>query len=152
MAYNSAGAIDYAMQRWNAPCHDNVICTSTPWRFLSRAARLNAQFIQDSDVSEHAEWTEQNGNLVRVEWEELDDCAHFVSCCIGKGGGLNLPYPVTGVYGHFDVDNLVNWLFAQGRLTQTFFKKTATDGDTLLSVLQGGDVIAYYSPRRRLYA
>jgi hypothetical protein len=146
MAYNSAGAIDYAMQRWNTPCHDNVICTTTPWRVLSRAASLNAQFIQDSDISEHAEWTEQNGNLVRVDWEELDDCAHFVSCCIGKGGGLTVPSPVAGVYGHFDVGNLVSWLYAQGKSTQTFFKQSFTDAaGLLLSTLTAGDVIAYYS-------
>jgi hypothetical protein len=147
MAYNSAGAVDYATQYWNIPCHDGVICTSTPWRVLSNAARLNAQFVQDTENSEHAEWIERNGKVVRVEWKELDDCAHFVSCCIGKGGGLKVPSPVSWVYGHFDVGPLVNWLYGQGRLTQTFFKKTAAEADELLSSVETGDVIAYSSPK-----
>jgi hypothetical protein len=147
MAYNRAGAVKYALKHWNVPCHDHVICTNTPWRFLSSAARLNAKFIQDTGDTEHAEWTERSGKLVRVEWKELDDCAHFVSCSIGKGGGLKVPSPVKGVCGHFEPGHLVNWLFAQGSSTHTVFKKSFSEAEELLPTLNEGDVIAYHSPR-----
>lgn len=68
-----------------------------------------------------------------------DDCAHFISSCIGsqskqRGGGLSIPSRVPPTYGEPGVARLVNTcLIAPGYATEVFS----------LSDLSPGDVIAW---------
>lgn len=68
-----------------------------------------------------------------------DDCAHFVSCCIGSepndvGGGLSVPHSTdTAAYGDPSAPGLTNWLLNSGTAVEV----------SSISDLSPGDVIAY---------
>lgn len=78
------------------------------------------------------------GTLTPVPAVEGDDCAHFVSCCIGseshqKGGGLNIPTRYI-TYGEPGAARLVQTVLLQGGLAVEV---------TSLSSLSPGDVIGW---------
>jgi hypothetical protein len=64
-----------------------------------------------------------------------DDCAHFVSCCIGsepnqRGGGLTIPSRVPPTYGEPGAAHLVNTtLIAPGYATEVFSMVDLSPGD-----------------------
>jgi|CZKV01.1.fsa_nt_gi hypothetical protein len=64
-----------------------------------------------------------------------DDCAHFVSCCIGKqsgqrGGGLPIPSRVPPTYGEPGAGRLVNTcLIGPGYATEVFSLSSLSPGD-----------------------
>jgi hypothetical protein len=66
-----------------------------------------------------------------------DDCAHFVSCCIGsqanqRGGGLNIPSRVPPTYGEPGAARLVNTvLIAPGYATEVFSLDDMSPGDLI---------------------
>ena len=68
-----------------------------------------------------------------------DDCAHFVSCCIGsepnlRGGGLNIPSRVPPTYGEPGASKLVNdCLISPGYAIEVFS----------LTNMEPGDVVAW---------
>jgi hypothetical protein len=66
-----------------------------------------------------------------------DDCAHFVSCCIGsqpaqQGGGLSIPSRVPPTYGEPGAGRLVNTvLIAAGRAAEVFSLSNMCPGDVI---------------------
>jgi len=66
-----------------------------------------------------------------------DDCAHFVSCCIGRqsaqwGGGLYIPSRVPPTYGEPGASRLVNnVLMAPGYATEVFSLSSLSPGDLI---------------------
>jgi len=67
-----------------------------------------------------------------------DDCAHFVSCCIGtessanRGGGLKIPSRVPPTYGEPGAARLVNTvLIAGGYATEVFSLNELAPGDVI---------------------
>jgi hypothetical protein len=66
-----------------------------------------------------------------------DDCAHFVSCCIGsephlRGGGLNIPSRATPTYGEPGAARLVNTcLIAPGYAKEVFSMSEMEPGDVV---------------------
>jgi hypothetical protein len=66
-----------------------------------------------------------------------DDCAHFVSCCIGSepniwGGGLKIPSRVPPTYGEPGAAKLVNdCLIAPGYATEVFSLSQLSPGDVI---------------------
>jgi hypothetical protein len=66
-----------------------------------------------------------------------DDCAHFVSCCIGsqanqRGGGFNIPSRVPPTYGEPGAARLVNTcLIAPGYATEVFSLSNMSPGDLI---------------------
>ncbi len=66
-----------------------------------------------------------------------DDCAHFVSCCIGSqsrqaGGGFNIPSRVPPTYGEPGAARLVNTvLIAQGYAAEVFSLSDMSPGDLI---------------------
>jgi len=113
--YNREAAYNYARKYWDEVCSDGYF-----W------------------------WGENYG-----EWDQLplgtniehrlgNDCAHFVSCCIGsepneQGGGLGVPSRVSPTYGEPSAGKLGDWLLSSGLAEQ----KTSIDQ------LEKGDVINY---------
>ncbi|MCI0463630.1 MAG: amidase domain-containing protein [Gemmataceae bacterium] len=152
MAINRDLAKQYAVDRWFTVCHDGVICTSgMNWPVLKGKAKTTCVFVGDGDGTEHAEYTTDSDKQVTIPWKNLEDCAHFVSCCL-QAGGLQVPSPFRGVVGHVGVSSLVNWLHYSlpSSVTRTF----KVGGRRLLSAaeaqaiidrgeLMKGDVIAY---------
>jgi cell wall-associated NlpC family hydrolase len=69
-----------------------------------------------------------------------DDCAHFVSCCIGtqsaanRGGGLTIPSRVPPTYGEPGAARLVNTVLIGGGFAKEVFS---------LSELEPGDLIGW---------
>jgi hypothetical protein len=77
-----------------------------------------------------------------------DDCAHFVSCCIGnqanqRGGGLNIPSRVPPTYGEPGAARLVNTcLIAPGYATEVFSLSNMSPEDLIGWNWEGDDDIA----------
>jgi hypothetical protein len=89
------------------------------------------------------------GALAPVPTAELgDDCAHFVSSCIGsqpnqKGGGLTIPSRVPPTYGEPGAGRLVNTcLIAAGLATEVFSLSSLSPGDVIAWNWEGDDDIA----------
>ncbi len=77
-----------------------------------------------------------------------DDCAHFVSCCIGsepnvRGGGLQIPSRVPPTYGEPGVARLVNTcLIGPGYATEVFSLSDLSPGDLIAWNWEGDTNIA----------
>src|SRR6266496_4114870 len=96
MAYDRQAALAYARAFWNRPADDGY----------------GARFVHDFDDG-FALGTEHlllpDGR--RWEWSALDDCTHFMSCCLGApAGGLELPSELGEPYGIVGADRLVRHL------------------------------------------
>jgi len=111
-SYNRLAAYQYAQKYWNKVCSDGY-------------------FFADSETPSML----GAGQPVPTN-EEGFDCAHFVSCCIGRepresGGGLDVPSR-TLTYGEPGAQRLVNWLIRQGATRVA-----------RISAMVPGDVVAY---------
>jgi cell wall-associated NlpC family hydrolase len=89
------------------------------------------------------------GALAPVPTAELgDDCAHFISCCIGSqpnqwGGGLKIPSRVPPTYGEPGVARLVNTcLIAPGYAEEVFSLNDLEPGDLIAWNWEGDTNIA----------
>ncbi len=90
------------------------------------------------------------GALAPVPTAELgDDCAHFISSCIGRqsstnrGGGLYIPTRVPPTYGEPGVARLVNrCLLAPGYATEVFSLSNLSPGDLIAWNWEGDTNIA----------
>ena len=77
-----------------------------------------------------------------------DDCAHFVSCCIGsepnqRGGGLKIPSRASPTYGEPGAAHLVNTtLIAPGYATEVFSLNALSPGDLVGWNWEGDNNIA----------
>ncbi|MGA2543458.1 MAG: NBR1-Ig-like domain-containing protein, partial [Verrucomicrobiota bacterium] len=75
-----------------------------------------------------------------------DDCAHFVSSCIGSdqgGGGLNIPSRVPPTYGEPGAANLVNTvLIGSGYATEVSSMSSMSPGDVIAWNWSGDNNIA----------
>ena len=109
--YNGQKAVQYAQKYWNEVTSDGY--------FFEKSYPPSAL---DAGISA------PSGGV---------DCAHFVSCCIGKeiheqGGGLNVPSRVES-YGEPGADKLMRWLVDSGN---AIYKSSINE-------LDKGDVICY---------
>jgi hypothetical protein len=177
-SYNAEAAVAYARKFWNRPCTDLRIAPD-----LGHHPELqNRGFINASSVKafkkrkgEQAEdAVDAMGNVVpQGSWEFLDDCTHFISCCIGcppetaypkhdtekavidwraktaAAGGLPLPSHSLDVsmYGLSGLDRLIEFLTAPAR---RWASKVADDvskdvARKLMDQMKPGDLIAYSS-------
>jgi hypothetical protein len=88
------------------------------------------------------------GALAPVPAVEGDDCAHFVSSCIGsephqKGGGLTIPSRVPPTYGEPGAGRLVNTcLIAAGLAAEVFSLSNMCPGDVIAWNWEGNTNIA----------
>src|SRR4051812_25141036 len=103
MAYSKKAAVNYADKYWNIVCHDlHVAIGKGPF---VRELPVGTTFVPSKNsLSEDA--VDPAGNVVAT-WAELDDCTHFISCCIGRhGGGLTIPSSFNGAYGVVSANKL----------------------------------------------
>lgn len=97
----------------------------------------------------------------KVDGAAIDDCAHFVSCCVGScpgaaGGGVALSsdFPGDGVYGHLSADDLFHRLTDADGLPGDVLgdeKMTKAQGSAKLATLRAGDLVFYYDPGHGRY-
>jgi hypothetical protein len=175
-AYDRAAAVEYARAHWNTACSDGFIVLSgnpkdmpdgKPHQFVRNAAGATFEHLKDGDDPERAKvpsgarlvYTGAQGGLVEVAppaggvgWAALDDCTHFVSCCIGRvpgsrGGGLPIPTPAdyfhpNGPYGFVRVSRLKQFLLSKG-LAGVVGAERTTDAAAIRG-LSRGDLVLYH--------
>jgi hypothetical protein len=164
-SYNRTNAYYYADSFWDGPCHDNIIATSkgivnvatefkkrlkgekrSDWR-----AQFVWNFVDPKTGKKHMEAACFIHNRTKQEvmfcpWKGMNDCAHYVSRCLGDGG-------MTSVYAA-GVPQLESNLIGleKQKLTKTFGDKVDVDrGQRIVDsgILKQGDVIIYYNPGGR---
>jgi hypothetical protein len=142
IAYDRAKALDYARGRWCRVSSDNYIGVVAPGETY-RKVHPDTVFKRSTGNQAVTEVAEEPNGTVHP-WSDLDDCAHFISNCIGApAGGLTVgrDYP-SGPYGILGADRLFADLRARGHIELTA-EKTTDSG--LLATISEGDLIFYWS-------
>ena len=147
MAYNRFAAVMCAGVLWDRVALDGKVATKNGYPAKINGVTLKAG-MPFSDIGAI------NGE---------DDCAHFISCCVGdfpgtidyrgtkmtlRGGGLQIPQAVKGVYGQTHVAHLAGTLIRNGgRFVGRPFWPThdANTRAAILKELAVGDVLTYCS-------
>ena len=118
----------------------------------------DAKIVNDGPDTEHVENADgsrfilSNGSALTNT--QMDDCTHFISCCIGrppggKGGGIAVPTTMWGnpkednPYGITRVSTMISFL-TKGKLAEKVADKTSDPAE--ISKLTKGDIIAYSHP------
>jgi hypothetical protein len=158
--YDRAGALSYARKFWRHPCDDGFIGlgdrSGRNFANVGSGASFVHEFAADGTSlgREHAELADGS----QIPWEHLDDCTHFISCCIGQRPGeacgrLRMPpqlgTPPTAPYGIVRVSSMVEHL-TRSRFAEIVAEKS--EDDTIVDQLRPGDLVAYFSKARRRYA
>ena len=106
MAYNRAGAIEYARVYWDKVCHDGRIACNWTGDAIDAKRRQGIAALFGSAPPGTLMVPQNMPTLPSSETD--DDCSHFISCCIGfagptpTGGGLPIGQPYQGNPFGFD--------------------------------------------------
>jgi hypothetical protein len=163
--YDRAGALAYARKYWLQPCDDQFIALSSNGNFtkVPPGTKFEHEFERDGTTSrgrEHA--LLPNGSI--IPWERLDDCTHFISCCIGdrpgeRCGGLRITHtqlgtPPNAPYGIVRVSTMVDFLTGrmEGHPAYAEIVAEKSDDDTIIGQLSPGDLVAYFNKERQHYS
>jgi hypothetical protein len=110
-------------------------------RAISYANNYDGYVVSDGYFwTDGSDYVDYGTNFVPVPTSLIgDDCAHFVSCCIGaepnvRGGGMNIPSRVPPTYGEPGAGNLIYTILIPGCC--------ATEVSSL-SQLVPGDIIGW---------
>lgn len=163
--YDRAGALAYARKFWLRPCDD---------QFIALASRSGRDFVkvENGAIFEHefAGGTPQPrehallADGTQIAWEALDDCTHFISCCIGTRageacGGLDISYhqlgsPPHAPYGIVRVGTMVDFLTGRlkGHARSAEIVAEKSEDDSVIDQLRPGDLVAYFHKDRRVYS
>jgi hypothetical protein len=119
--YDRDKAVAYARKFWNRPCNDGFIMVDSS-KFFERVP-AGTKFVHDAmpgGTSDQEHALLPDGTT--IGWSLLDDCTHFISCCIGQpageeAGGLKIRL-IWGAgpanpYGISRVRSLVDYLLAR---------------------------------------
>jgi Putative amidase domain len=177
-SYNAVAAVAYARKFWNRPCSDLRIapdlkhCPELQNRGFIDATSVNAFLKRDREQAEDA--VDAKGNVVtHGSWKYLDDCTHFIFCCIGcppeaaypkhdtekavidwraktaAAGGLPLPNHSLDVsmYGLSGLCRLIEFLTAPARRWARILAADVSKDKAhpLMEKMMPGDLIAYSS-------
>jgi hypothetical protein len=176
--YDRDKAVAYARKFWNLPCSDGFVMLDTKnavqpgWADVVRRLATDrqksfakigeeTQFIKDPHAAAEALVRKTDGSVM-IPWKLLDDCTHFISCCIGQldgeeTGGLKIRgmwgSPPHDPYGISRVGSLVDYLLARAGERRFTSKKRAviegnerTTDNRVIGQLDHGDLIAYWHP------
>jgi hypothetical protein len=155
-SYNRQAALAYARKYWNRACSDGYVgmekeasgknyAEISGWVFKPNLNALGGNILgprfetaYSPDYSQH------------LEWEMLFDCAHFLSCCIGRetreqGGGISLkPDFPRGPYGILGAGRLVQYL--KGANIASIAGPERHRERSRIADLSAGDIVAYWKP------
>jgi hypothetical protein len=163
--YDRAGALRYARTYWLRACDDDFIALGSASGKNFMKVDLGAKFVHELEpdgtpaAREHALLADGS----QIPWEHLDDCTHFISCCIGRRpgeacGGLRLPQQLGGPpkapYGIVRVSTMIDYLTGETASRPRFAEMVAEKSEDARFVgrLRPGDLIAYFSKAKRRYA
>lgn len=150
--YNRAAALAYARAYWTKATSDGYIGSKKDKYY---AVDKGTVFVRQIENGLFKDESAQLPNGTSYSSDVLDDCAHFLSCCIGNppggtGGGLTIAHDFpTGPYGILGADRLFTFLDKKGYLQLVGVKTT---DETLLDQLEAGDLIFYWDGRRYHHA
>jgi hypothetical protein len=127
MTYRRGNALWYAATYFNRVCDDGCVATNDHQK--SSLVRLAPSSQLPKEINHE------------------DDCAHFVSCCIGRlGGGLLLgQWELPPAYGVLSPDSLLERLTRKGLASVAGRDLMAADAATAVPAMDPGDVILYGS-------
>ncbi len=149
-ATTRAAALAYARARWTRVASDNFIgVTSSPGYV---AVPAGTTFVRTTAADPATEVARRPG-LPDILKAELEDCAHFISCCIaqppgGTGGGLAIgrDFP-NAVYGVLSANRLYEDLKAKGFITivgTARLAKPQAAARLAATEIAAGDLIFYH--------
>jgi hypothetical protein len=156
LTYNRNHALHYARKYWNRVCHDLYIAgvfDGEKNRNFTRVPR-DTRFVHvtaASDKDPDSEYARTPDGSRTVLWKPMDDCTHFISCCIGRSdgeesGGLPIKSdfagPPNAPYGIVGAERLVHYL-TEDRGWAAVLGRQTTD-TRLPAEMQPGDLIAYF--------
>src|SRR5947207_2226339 len=108
MAYNRAKALTYARKYWTKVCSDGYVGIAASPHY--RQVPAGTIFVRSPGIAEKAQLPDG------TSFDGLDDCAHFISCCLGQeahevGGGLKIQrdFP-NAIYGVISARRLFSTL------------------------------------------
>jgi hypothetical protein len=165
--YNRSAAVNYARRYWNIPCNDGIVALSRRDKGYFEKVPAGTKFIHEFDQASNSLKREHalKPDGTRIEWKDLDDCTHYISCCIGQppgetGGGIplmrQLGSPPNRPYGIVRVSTMVDYLL--GNIGQAPYKYAQavgtekTSDSSLISHLDPGDLIAYWHIAKKRYS
>jgi|GEM_PF-1768129 len=152
ISYNRAAAVAYARAYWSLACSDGYVAIKQPPYFKKVDAAT--KFLRTTASDPKTEIA-RPGSGSDIPLDHLEDCTHFVSCCLGSppngtGGGIPIKQDFNTIYGRLGADKLYNDLVQQGRVDIVVEKKTYAQAAASLGSLQEGDLIFYFdSPLNR---
>lgn len=148
MPYNRKDALAYARKYWNLVCSDGYVGTKTTNYEKVPVGTAFRQVLDDGGLVEEETVMKANGST--ISWAELEDCSHFLSCCLGsppngKAGGLPIgsDFPA-GPYGKLNAPALYDRLIQQNLVDIVAEKKSHADAKAKLGSLSEGDLIFYF--------
>jgi len=152
--YDRAKALAYARKYWNKVCSDGYVAvdhvTSPALPYVAIPAGTPFQQKYANGVFQD-EWIKTPaGNLIELSTgaPQLDDCTHFVSCCLGRepsesAGGLLIHRDYNTIYGCLGADRLLNKLKADGLIQIVAERQSFSQAAAHIGSLQAGDLIFY---------
>jgi hypothetical protein len=161
-AYDRKAAVAYARKFAYRACSDGFMFLDDR-NTRGEYVRLpdTATIVKDSDNADHVENADGTpfklSDGTALTFHVMDDCTHFVSCCIGRppggaAGGIQVPVNTWGdptqgknPYGISRVSSLLTFVESLERRKVLRTVATKTDDDKKISLLEPGDVIAYFN-------
>jgi hypothetical protein len=152
VTYDRSSALAYARQYWLSLASDGYIAGEFDGKAY-REVPAGTVFVHDDDpqAPEHALLPDGT----TIPWSALDDCTHFMSCCVGSppggvaAGGLSIPsdFP-TGPYGILGADRFVQALEKKGYVEVIPVADKSAPG---LERIAPGDLIGYHLRSKKSY-
>ena len=174
VTYDRDKAVEYARKYWNKVCNDGFVVSKKAYQKVDLGTRFCHEFStgnscdnkthkkDDSKQQEHALLPDGS----TIQWKDLDDCTHFISCCIGEPSGKGftqnetsgdlpikyrqLGYPPKAPYGITRVSTMVQYLTSTKGWAE--IKAEKRNDDTQIKNLTNGDLIAYFNTETNKYS
>lgn len=150
ITYNRSAALAYARDRWSRVSSDNYVGIKSSPGYL--AVPVAATFVRTT-ASDPGTEVARRPSLPDIPISELEDCAHFVSCCIGQppgGGAGGLPigrdFP-SAIYGRISARRLYHDLKDNGMVSVVGGERISLSAAATRlanNELAAGDLIFYY--------
>lgn len=149
-AYNRTAALAYARSLWTKVTSDNYIgIKASPFY---KSVPSSTVFVRET-ASDPGTEVARASSQPDIPIADIEDCAHFISCCIGQppggtGGGLAIgrDFP-SAIYGKVAARGLYKDLKDKGFITIVGTART-TKADAAARLAAGqiaaGDLIFYY--------
>ena len=152
--YDRQSALAYARKYWTGVCSDNAVGWMPPDHFKEvPSGTIFVRRPRGDDINEFM--VKPDGSETSID-PFIEDCAHFVSCCIGRetaeaGGGLNIPRDFNPIYGALSSQKLFTTLSSRSWISVIGEKLSHGDASAKLSKLKAGDLIFYFDPGPNRY-